>query len=297
MKEQVAGNFIPDWMLERYQLEELTPEQKLRVEQRLSEDPVLQQRLADFARSNQEILARYPVEKTVEQILVKFQIAGQAARQTVRQTVRQSGSEQKGRSDSPRYRLTLPWSLALPVAAIFLFFLFLFPFFSKTERGIINLNETSDTRIKGLQSGLHVYMKKGSQAIMLNNGHKVRARDVLQLGYLAAEDFYCVILSLDGKGVVTLHLPVDDKQDATAPAPFIKKQAQELVVPFSYELDDAPAFERFLMVTSPKEFKVNHVLDAARKLAALGRQTASHQVLPLATDFKQYSLLLVKEEE
>jgi hypothetical protein len=59
-------------------------------------------------------------------------------------------------------------------------------------------------------------------------------------------------------------------------------------LPQAYELDDAPAFERFYMVTADEPFAVETVVDAIRRAGADGRLD-----LPAAMD--QSSVVLEKE--
>ena len=67
----------------------------------------------------------------------------------------------------------------------------------------------------------------------------------------------------------------------------------EVKLPSAYELDDAPAFERFFLVTSEAPFAMTSVLDAARTLAA-HPAAARTQALPLPPALTQLALTLDK---
>jgi hypothetical protein len=121
----------------------------------------------------------------------------------------------------------------------------------------------------------------------LGDAARVRPHDTIQLSYAAGEsDRFGVVISVDGRGVITQHLPVN----ATAPASLAA--ARETSLPRSFELDDTPGFERFFFVTAAKPFSLNQVLEAARALA--GRTEARRQPLSLPAGLFQTSLLLEK---
>ncbi|MBN1838324.1 MAG: hypothetical protein JW820_20865, partial [Spirochaetales bacterium] len=108
-----------------------------------------------------------------------------------------------------------------------------------------------------------------------------------QLGYVAAARAYGVILSIDGRGVVTLHFPV-----GSTGAGELEREGESLL-PFAYELDDAPGFERFFFVTGPEPFAVDSVLEAAERLAADPEQ-ARQAPLILPGELEQVSMMLKK---
>lgn len=286
MKEdERRKNYVPDWLLERYRLGELDPTQKEKIEKALWTDPLLVQRLEELTESDQEILEKYPVPETVRLIREKQTNATQ-----LHQTI-------KPKSHSWH----LPWAplgmTAFSAAAVLCLFLVFGPRLFTTGEQVLTGLATGTNRVKGLQNGLHVYMQRGNQAVLLENGFKARAQDVLQLGFIAAENYYAVILSLDGNGIVTLHLPEDYRQERSDTASYIKAQGKETLLPYSYKLDSAPDFERFFLITSHHGFSVSSMLKAAQKLFSFGEQAAMQQALPLTADFTQYSLLLIKERE
>jgi hypothetical protein len=155
-----------------------------------------------------------------------------------------------------------------------------------------------ETQIKGdlpASPRLLVYRQKparpagiaGSERV--SDGARVSRGDLLQLAYdKAPEGAYGVLLSLDGAGRVTLHLP---EEGARMSAALIS--LREIRLPSAYELDDAPNFERFVLVTSARPFAVAVALDAA---GALAKQAAAAETSPLllGPDYGQTSVLLRK---
>ena len=122
----------------------------------------------------------------------------------------------------------------------------------------------------------------------LETGDQADEGDLLQLSYLAAGRSHGVILSIDGRGAVTLHWP-DRRGGATALVP-----SGEVRLDHAYELDDAPGFERFFLVTGADALDVNAILDAAEDLAA-DADRARDGALALAEGLEQRSVLLLKE--
>lgn len=114
-----------------------------------------------------------------------------------------------------------------------------------------------------------------------------RAGDLLQLRYVRAGQRYGVIISIDGRGHVTLHSPLSPHQSSRLPA------AAKASLPRAFELDDAPAFERFIFITAALPIDVEAVLLAGY---ALGRDPigARTRPLPLPTFCSQHSFVVHK---
>jgi len=94
-----------------------------------------------------------------------------------------------------------------------------------------------------------------------------------------------VIVSIDGRGAVTLHFPADAGA-STALEPGAHN------VPDGFQLDDAPSFERFFLVTSDAPIDVKTVVAAAEALALRGGSTGP---LALPAGLKQTSSIVHKE--
>jgi hypothetical protein len=100
---------------------------------------------------------------------------------------------------------------------------------------------------------LEIWRQTEGKAEVLKPGSTVRAFDSLQIAYLAAGRAYGMIVSLDGRGRLTLHYP-----DSFNAEPVLD-QGAPTVLGFAYQLDDAPRFERFFFVTSRERFRVDVV--------------------------------------
>jgi hypothetical protein len=150
------------------------------------------------------------------------------------------------------------------------------------------LSPPSGIRSKGdLRLDLRVSWIEGTQSRALMSGDITHPGDVIQLqvtGAVQRKDM--VVFSIDGRGALTLHYPKNPGEPL----------AQDGILPRSFELDDAPAFERFFLVSGEK-LPVDEVLQVAQKMAA--RRDAVHSELEFpahfSSDVAQSTFLLRKE--
>lgn len=160
-------------------------------------------------------------------------------------------------------------------------------------RGVIldddgGLGDTVDpTRIKGMpQLTIERMGARGPER--LGDGDLAGDGDLLQLQYRAAGREQGVIVSIDGRGTATLHFP------ATADASTRLRTGGLVPLDHSYELDDAPRFERFFLVTAPRGgvVDVDTVVHAAQALAH--QHDAETARLPLPAELEQQIVTLRK---
>lgn len=145
----------------------------------------------------------------------------------------------------------------------------------------------SGDRQKGGSPDLLLYRKGGESTVeRLTPGAVARRLDVVQIAYLAGGRRYGLILSIDGRGSVTRHLPTGGDQAAPLRA------GGAVALATAYRLDDAPRLERFYIVAADEPFGVSAVLTAATR-AGLDPLTTDR--LPLGAQFTQASFLLRKE--
>jgi hypothetical protein len=115
-----------------------------------------------------------------------------------------------------------------------------------------------DVRLKGDGPTLQVFRLGGAGPERLFEGSPVRQRDVVQVAFELAGLQHLVVVSVDGLGNATLHFPLDGRT-------LVPEGLKAL--PQSFELDDAPGYERFFLVASPNPLSADEVLAAARHLA------------------------------
>jgi hypothetical protein len=261
---------VPDWLLERLALGELDAETAADVRRRLAaEGRSPDEIFAAVAASNREILAELP--------------ASQAAAAIRQRAARAETTASKRRSRGRTFLWSAPFALAGGLA---LTHMMLRP--SHTDEGAVSRLENPEIIVaKGDPVRLYVYRHDAQGARSLKDGARAARGDLLQLAYGSETGGYGVLLSIDGARKVTLHWP--ERQDGDAPA---LKARGEIRLPSSYELDDAPAFERFFLVRAARPFSVATAMEAARKLAA--QPSARSQALALPPGFEQISLALDK---
>jgi hypothetical protein len=212
-------------------------------------DPSAAERLAALDASDREILAAHPPARVAAEVRRTAQIG-----------------------DRSRIRALLFLTPAAAAAALAVVVL---------GRAPVAPEET--TREKGaLAPHLVVHRRASGGPELLRDGATARPGDVLQLSYVAAGRGYGVIVSLDGRGQVTLHWSAALDGGGAVP------------LPDAYELDDAPGFERFVLVTARAPFDAEAIVAAARALAR-DPARAHERPLEIAGGLEQSSLLLEKK--
>ena len=263
-------NGIPDLIIEKLLLDELPRDMK----ERLLSDPSVRRRLDALEAENRKILADYPPEQMAKAIRNR----GDWARQD--RESRQTGPAPRG----GRLRRLVPAAgFALLVAAGGLLLISRGPAFFAPP------GQAQETRLKGGSAHLNVYMKTDAGARLLEEGDRVSKDTTLQLGYVPGGYRYGAIVSIDGRGTVTLHFPL-----SAATGQSLEGEGEgEVLLPFAYTLDDAPEFERFFFVVSQRPFSVETVLEAAERLSAKPGEAKARE-LDLPRKLEQSSILLLK---
>lgn len=252
---------VPGWLLERLALGELDAATAADVRRRLAEagqdaDAVVTSLLA----SNAELLAAHPPSRMVPAV------------------------RRRAEALAPRRARAL-WMLA-PAALAGAVALVLWARPAGDHRTDDRLEPT---RVKGpaAVSRLLVYRHQENGDRALADGARAAEGDLVQLAYRERRDSYGLLLSIDGGGSVTVHWPEQAAEAARLQA------GGEARLPSAYQLDAAPAFERFFLVTAARPFPVAPVVAAARALAARPAD-ARRAPLPLPPSFEQTSIALDK---
>ncbi|MDR1758948.1 MAG: hypothetical protein LBR60_00285 [Fibrobacter sp.] len=221
---------FPDWKLERYLLGELSPEATEEIRKREQTEDILRERLKKLRQDNEEILSLYPPEEMVPQI--------------------KSRSFQVKKKASSRNYIPL-WAAALFAIACIPGIPVIFDEIQNSERaGVVSESGIEVTRIKGFAPRLEVWLKQSGEAEALANNASVKAGDEVQLRYSVAERCYGMLVSLDGNGILTAHLPENSFQAQ------LLEPGQMTFLDKAYRLDNAPDFEIFYLITSAEPFAV-----------------------------------------
>ena len=115
-----------------------------------------------------------------------------------------------------------------------------------------------DILLKGGEPRLHVYRKLATGYEAVAQRSLVRQGDRLQIRYVVSEDVYGAIVSIDGRMQLTQHLPVSSAAKSDQAVRLTR--GREVALPQSYQLDDAPQFERFFFLTSAEPFLISEAL-------------------------------------
>lgn len=271
---------VPELLLERLVVGDLPPDQARDLQQRLTAEPDGAARLAAVETSNRLILQEHPVDATAAAIHRRWHL------------------QQVARAQQPgKVRVALRWGVPALAGVVLLVGLArpaLRMFDAPQGAASVALDEatspladsTDGVRVKGLEPHLVVFRRSATGAERLATTTGVRQGDLLQVGYVAAGRPYGVIVSVDGRGAVTQHLP-----EVGGGADLVRDRQH--VLSHAYELDDAPEFERFFFVTSRRPIAVDTVLAAVRELAR-ATQTARSGDLSLPGELEVHSLTLPK---
>jgi len=267
-----------EWLLERYLLEELPAAARRKLDCQPGCEKALEAELEALSLSNREILRDYPAQEIVPKIKERLAEEQRASRS----------------ADNIRKK-TLFRLVYLPAAASLLVLTGLFWLnLQKSDKAMLSQDrEIMETRIKGDNSvdlkapSLHVYRKSTRGVEELADGSRASEKDIIQLACSPADNNYGVIVSLDGQGSVTLHFPATTQSSTMLPSKEFN------LLENAFELDDAPEFERFILLLSDREIPVVQVLAKARELAAdpsLARQAK------IDLPYRQLSKLILKSD-
>lgn len=239
---------IPDWKLERFLTGDLPEEEMNKLRELEANDAVFANRVKMLREDNKAILSKLPFETLAANL--GTDAAGIAAKNVAKNAA----------------RFTF---VKFAAAAMFVFAVALVAFFAQRETSVMNervgsdvatvngsqntrvalAENESDTRIKGLDARMEVWKKTSAGIVQLNDLDSVGEGDEIQLRYAVPEKCFGLLFSMDGNGALTLHMGDGVKAIELAPGKMNS-------LPFAYKLDDAPYFEKFFFVTSPKEFAV-----------------------------------------
>lgn len=267
--DDAARTPVPDLYLERYRIGELPEDERGRIERLLELDPELRARFEALTTSETEIAKHYPASSMDERIRGRARAAG------ISRSLASSAPTAPG---DRAVRWLMP---ALAAAAVVLAV--------GVGVGVLRAPAPDDgVLVKGGDAELVVFRKTPAGTERLEPGATAHRGDLLRMGYRAAGRPYGAILSTDGNGNVTQHLPRSGERAVSL------ETGGTVLLDFSYELDNAPRWERFYLVTGPEPFELQPVRRAALGVATTGSEIAPPP-LPLAADLEQSVFSLAKE--
>jgi hypothetical protein len=267
----MSDRVFSEHVLERYLLGELPREDAAEVERAAAADHRIRAALAALEGSSRDILARYPAASFKARLFERS-----------KDTTAPAGSWTR-------------WAFRVSAAAALVLAVFLVG--PKIRQWISPLPDgpVAEDLVKGdaaldlTRTQLLVYKKSGDLAELAGDGSEASPGALLQLAYVAASARYGMILSIDGRGGVTRLFPADEGGST------VLSPRHRILLPEAIELDDAPGFERFFLVTSNAPVDIEGVL-ARAALLARDPAAAAHGGLDLPPGLNQTSVLILKGE-
>ena len=228
---------IPDWKLERYLTGDLPESDMREIREMEAADEIFANRVKMLREDNAAILKKLPFEKLSEKIAMMPGRSNAGAGNTVRVNFK-------------LVKLAAAAALVLAVMTVAVF----------SQRSISEQNtqlmevamvdQNDDVRIKGLSARMEVWKKTGDSAVQMENLGEAREGDEIQLRYAVTEKCYGLLFSMDGNGVITMHMGHGNRAVELEPG-------KMTTLPFAYKLDNAPKFEKFFFLTSKSEFELD----------------------------------------
>jgi hypothetical protein len=241
----MTKNIVQDWKLERYLLGELPAREleDIRILEETRGD--VRERAETLRADSAAVLYRYPPEAMGR----KIENASAVDKDGVpkwRAAVR--------RYQPTRVRTGVPkWTIPAVICAIALLIIpirLIPPIDTDAAR---YKNSAEEDRVKGTTPGIEVWRKKGAEAEKLSQEALARSGDIVQLRYTVPEFCYGTLFSIDGRGVLTVHLSGESGKAAPL------TPGRPIALSNSYQLDDAPLFETFYLVTAKDNFDIESV--------------------------------------
>lgn len=262
---------IADFIVEKVHLGEATEAERALV----LADPDARARLDALPTQDRAFLSAFPAEEELRRIADRARVAA----------ARADAQAQAGPNRTPWAVMVAPL-LAAVIGLVWIATPSGTDGVPVTDGGSIGV-QPEPTTSKGLEPRLHLYRLQAGGPESLRTGSFARRGDVLQIGVVPGWATDGVVVSVDGRGAVTLHWPAD-RTASTALG------SGELHLPAAYELDDAPAFERFFLVATDGPTDVDSVVHAAEALAAQPAE-ALREPLALPRGYAQSSVVVRKE--
>ena len=279
MKENSVSGFL----LERYHIGEVTPEEKQLVEEALAKDNDLAAALAKLDHADNKFFQQYPKEKIFTN---EFN----------------SRLKKTGRFNLRRSYKIPPFIWGFCAAALVL--IIALPMFIFRNNDFRNPEQNefgdrmkggtrSDSSVTGINNDINnnlidlsVYVKVNStgEVLKLDDKSGVREGDTVQVVYRVSGNKHGVIFSIDGRSYVTLHYPYNASQTTQLVS------GKNVPLDEAYTLDDAPDYEIFFFITAEIPINVSNIIGIAEQLA-LKIKGRSEEALQIGIDtFKDYEV-------
>jgi len=249
---------IPTWKLERYRLGELPAAELNSLKQQIAASPESQAELDSLNQQDATFLQTHDPHTA-------------ARRMQALASARADVSTKQARGI---------WAWAGIPSGVLASLLLVFVGFHFAQ-----VPSVMEDRSKGLENRIEIWQKTGDSAALLLDSAQLAAGDLIQIRVQPKAKCFAAVVSLDGRGQWTTHLP-----SSGTSAEYLEP-GQKGFLPFSYQLDDAPRYEVFWLITSNTPFRVDSLMQS---LDAVAASPMAPPVLPLEPRFTQTRLYLRK---
>jgi hypothetical protein len=238
----------------------------------------LKEKISGLHESDRAILDRYSADSMRRIVADKLSLS--------------ASEKRKNRTFSFKYQwgfTGIPTALAAALFAA----LVLPPFLYGRKNPVENSSTGKTTEIersKGAGAQIFLYKKEEREAVQLYNKSFIKGGDSIQIGYTAAGAKYGFIISIDGNGMVTQHYP-----DYGYNAAELNSNG-EVLLNYSYQLDNAPSFERFLFITGNDSFNTRDFINTLKHLENRKSAGTADFLACLPPYTKMSSIVLLKKE-
>jgi hypothetical protein len=276
MESGKISGFSP-WFLESALAGELPPQDMERFRTAVAQNPELAEAVEAMRISNRTILDELPASRVEREVHRRAAIGPHSRPSRPSSAMRALDPLRDFFHRLLEGRARMPMLLSAAAAC---FLILLLP--------VIRAPDPDPIRIKGDSLSLFVYRQVGERTERMEAGGYARPSERLQVYLKAPPGCHAAVFALDGRGATTQLWP------SMGDAPERVGKREKIPLPNSYELDDAPAFERIFLVSSRKNFKISEAMQAASRLFQ-NSKTACCADLELPGDFGQASFLLLKK--
>jgi hypothetical protein len=261
---------VRDWKLERYLLGELPAEEIEGIRTIESARGDIWERAEALRADNAVILERYPPEAMGRKIEKASAVDGDGVPKWRKAVQRYQPPKQSVWTGIPR------WVIPATVCAVALLVVplrLILPDAQVNAGAAQYQGGVAEDRPKGTTPGIEVWRQNGAAAERLPPNAVAHNGDVVQLRYTVPESCYGTLISVDGRGVLTVHLSGEPGKAARL------TPGRPIALGNSYQLDDAPLFETFYLVTAKDDFDIEGVAKSL-KAAKHPLDNTEKQALP-----------------
>lgn len=261
---------INDFLIEKYIHGGLPLLQKLQMKLYIATDSSLKEEIAKRKAEESEFKLKYPAKKMASLIKEKC-----------RETVPESRAITHRKRHNNLFK-----HLKIAVPALAFCIVLVFVTLPEMQK---QLPEGNILKGSGAPSSpsLIVHRKLASGFEVLKSGTSAKAGDLLQIALNSDSERYGVILSIDGNGTVSVHYPFRSDESTS-----IAKG--RTLLPRSVELDDAPYFERFILITHKSAIDLPKIISAAKR-STNKIKNGEAVLLDLPSEYQQFYFDIIKE--